>query len=449
MPGQPNVLFLFSDQQRWDSVSCYGHPLGGVGNLTPNLDALAARGTRFDRAFTCQPVCGPARACLQTGRYPADVNCWTNHMMPDPADMALAPTLKQAGYEVAYIGKWHLASYGTRGGPNDFSTSPIPPERRGGYDDFWLASDVLEFTSHGYGGHMFDGLGNKREFPPDRYRPDVLTDWAIEYLRNRTTDNPFFLMLSFIEPHHQNDRNHFEGPIGSQEQYAGFDHPPDLEGLGGDWRGELPDYLGCCASLDANVGRVLQALQDRGELENTVIVYTSDHGCHFRTRNPEYKRCAYENTIRIPMIAAGPGFDGGGVVGRFASLVDVPPTLLRAAGADVPATFHGRALQDALDERPIDWPTEAFVQVSEDHMGRALRTDRWTYEVTDPSRPGRQRDSRCYVETLLYDLRNDPLQRVNLVRDPALADVRACLAERLIERMLQAGETEPMILPAS
>jgi arylsulfatase A-like enzyme len=446
---QPNILFLFSDQQRWDTVSCYGQPLGTHFNLTPNLDALAARGTRFEHAYTCQPVCGPARACLQTGRYPADVNCWTNHMMPDPSDMALAPAFKAAGYEVGYIGKWHLASYGQIGGANDFRTSPIPPERRGGYDDYWLASDVLEFTSHGYGGYMFDGLGNKREFPPDRYRPDVLTDWAIEYLQDRSADKPFFLMLSFIEPHHQNDREHFEGPVGSKERYADFDHPPDLEGFGGDWRNELPDYLGCCASLDANVGRIVETLDQLGQLDNTVIVYASDHGCHFRTRNAEYKRSCHDGTIRIPMIAAGPGFDGGGTVGRMASLVDVPPTLLAAGGVDMPAAFQGRALQDALDERRHDWPDEVFLQISEDHMGRALRTHRWKYEVTDPSRRGRQRDSQCYVETHLYDLDNDPHEKRNLVRDASLADVRACLAERLIERMLQAGETEPMILPAS
>ena len=175
---QPNILFIFSDQQRWDTLTCYGTKLG----VSPNLDAMAREGTRFDLAFTCQPVCGPARSCLQTGRYAAETGCWRNDIAL-PLDVPTVPRLlKPAGYEVGYIGKWHLASEGR---DLDHRTKAIPPEYRGGYDDYWLASDVLEFTSHGYDGHMFDGDMNQVDFPEGRYRVDAMTDFAVDYLRER------------------------------------------------------------------------------------------------------------------------------------------------------------------------------------------------------------------------------------------------------------------------
>ncbi|HOJ39278.1 MAG TPA: sulfatase-like hydrolase/transferase, partial [bacterium] len=188
-PIEPNIVFIFSDQQRWDTLSCYGVPA----NLSPNLDLMASEGTRFEFAFTCQPVCGPARACLQTGKYATETGCFTNHRRLPAGETTIAHLLKSAGYQVGYIGKWHLASCGPPGGVDDFRQRPVPPERRGGYDDFWLASDVLEFTSHAYDGYVFDGQGRRRDFPPGRYRVQVLTDWAIEYLENCSWEKPFFL----------------------------------------------------------------------------------------------------------------------------------------------------------------------------------------------------------------------------------------------------------------
>jgi len=441
---RPNIVFFFSDQQRWDTVGAYGQPM----NITPNLDRMAAQGVRFEYAFTCQPVCGPARACLQSGKYATEVNCQVNGMIPPAQDLILAPTLSAAGYETSYIGKWHLASTGPARGPDDFTVSPVPPERRGGYRDFWLASDVLEFTSHGYDGHMFDGNGNKRDFPAGRYRVDAQTDWAIEYLENRRTDRPFFLFLSYIEPHHQNDHRHFEGPHGSKEKFRDFVVPGDLVDTKGDWRKEYPDYLGCINSLDQNLGRLRAALERLGLAGNTLIIYTSDHGCHFRTRNSEYKRSCHDGSIRIPMIACGPGFTGGKVVRELVSLIDVPPTILSAAGATLPAGMRGRPLQQLVGGSARDWPQEVFVQISESQCGRAIRTKRWKYGVRAPGVGGGALGSDKYAEDFLYDLEADPHERNNLVRDPALTKVRAQLAEVLKRRMSEAGEKAPKILPA-
>ena len=152
-----NIVFYFTDQQRWDTCGCFGQPL----DITPNLDQLAREGVKFDNAFTPQPVCGPCRALFQTGRYATDTGCFRNDIMLPSGVKTLADHIEAAGYETAYIGKWHLASSGEPYGPTtiDHTVTPIPWELRGGYTGYWRASDVLEFTSHGYDGFVFDEIG--------------------------------------------------------------------------------------------------------------------------------------------------------------------------------------------------------------------------------------------------------------------------------------------------
>ncbi len=360
-------------------------------------------------------------------------------------EKTIAHHLTAAGYDTGYIGKWHLAS-----GPGDYQTLPVPVERRGGYD-YWLAADVLEHTSHGYDGYMYDGDGHKREFPAGRYRVDAQTDWVIEYLESRARqDKPFFLFVSYIEPHHQNDHQHYEGPHGSKEKFRDFVVPGDLEGTRGDWREEYPDYLGCIHSLDENLGRIRQSLEQLGLAENTLLIYTSDHGSHFCTRNGEYKRSCHDSSIRVPLIVHGPGFGRGNVCQELASLIDLPPTVLAAAGVTPPATMRGNPLQHAAAGDTADWPEEVFLQISESQCGRAIRTHKWKYSVRAPGeKPWKETGSSdTYLEDFLYDLEADPHERNNLVADPDLADVRRQLAATLKRRMQASGEPEPTILPA-
>jgi uncharacterized sulfatase len=436
----PNVLFFFTDQQRWDTCGCYGQALP----VTPNLDRMAQEGVRFERAFTCQPVCGPARSCLQTGKWATEVGCFRNDIALPTTERTIAHSFSEAGYEVGYLGKWHLASTGEN---HNFRKRAVPPERRGGYVDYWIASDVLEFTSHGYDGYMFDAEGNRRDWKG--YRVDGVTDFALDYLRTRDGKRPFFLFLSYIEPHHQNDHQCYEGPIGSKERWKDYEVPGDLVGTQGDWRENYPDYLGCCASLDHNLGRLREELARLGMADNTVILYTSDHGSHFCTRNGEYKRACHDGCLRVPMVACGPGFTGGKVIDDLVSLIDVPPTLLAAGGIETPSTMRGRPLQGLANGSATDWPREVFAQISESQVGRCLRTKRWKYSVSAPDRRGwRDMDSDAYVEEYLYDLDADPHERDNLVTDPALAAIRAELAETLVRRMAEAGERAPTIRPA-
>ena len=446
---RPNVLFIFSDQQRYDTVSCYGSPI--VENLTPNLDRLASDGVMFKHAFTPQPICGPARACLQTGRYATETGCFRNKIALPLNEKTMAHRMSEAGYEVGYIGKWHLASTMTfkdRGVDIDYETKPVPVERRGGYKDFWLASDTLEFTSSGYGGHMFDTNNQRRDFAQDRYRVDAQTDWALEYLHSRKKDKPFFLFVSYVEPHHQNDASHFLGPKGSKEKFSNYNVPGDLKATAGDWKQEMPDYLGCCKSLDDNVGRLVNELEILGLRNKTLVIYTSDHSCHFKTRNGEYKRSCHDNSIRIPMIINGPGFKGGKAVDEFVNLLDMAPTVLTAAGAKLPSNLRGGALQRLVNRDAAGRTDEIFVQLSEAQVGRAIRTRKWTYSVTAPDKNGiTDSYSDIYVEDFLYDNEKDPCQRNNLIADSAYNDIRLGLAEKLKHHMVKAGEKTPAIRP--
>ncbi len=432
---RPNILFVFSDQQRHDTVDCYGEPI--FEGLTPNLDKMASQGVRFANAFTPQPVCGPARAALQTGKYANETGCFTNGIALKTGEKTMANWLGQVGYEVGYIGKWHLASDDAcRDMPKEnrqnYRTKPIPVERRGGYKDYWLASDILEFTSSGYGGHMFDGQGNKKGFSKEHYRVDAQTDCVLDYLDTRKGDRPFFLFVSYVEPHHQNNARHFIGPKGSKKRFADYNVPGDLKDTVGDWKEEMPDYLGCCNSLDENLGRIRAEIDKLGIADNTLLIYTSDHSCHFRTRNSEYKRSCHDNSIHIPMIVHGPGFKGGKVVNEMVSLIDLAPTILTAAGTKLPNHFRGKPLQQLAAGNTADWPEEVFVQISESHIGRAVRTKRWTYSLK--AQKGK------YVEDFLYDNQKDPYQKNNLISDLQYKAVRKELAHILSRKMTEAND---------
>jgi len=435
--SQPNILFFFSDQQRWDTCGCYGQPL----DVTPNLDQMAAEGVRFEHSFTCQPVCGPARSSLQTGKYPTETGCFTNNIHLPMDEKTIAHWFSEWGYEVAYVGKWHLASTAPE---INYRDKPVPPQYRGGWKDFWVASDVLEFTSHSYDGHMFDAEGNKVIF--DGYRVDCVADVAMDYLRQRESDKPFFLFVSFIEPHHQNDHNCYEGPRGSRERWAEYEVPGDLVDTEGDWRENFPDYLGCCNSLDYNLGRMRETLDELGIADETLVISSSDHGSHFRTRNNEYKRACHEGCLRTPLVMSGPGFTGGQVVSELVSLIDIAPSFLSAAGIPVPDHMRGRPLQPLADGSAEDWRQHVFAQISESQTGRCMRTDRWKYSVSIPER---QISSPFYYEEFLYDLDEDPHEQNNLVADPELAEVRAELAEMVTSDIAEIEGQEPEIRPVA
>lgn len=442
---RPNIIFYFSDQQRWDTLGCYGQSL----DVTPNLDRLAKEGVLFENAFTCQPVCGPARACLQSGKYATQIGCHRNALALPQNIKTLADYFHEAGYDTAYVGKWHLASnrasYTSPVDEENFETRAIPEERRGGYRDYWMASDVLEATSHGYDGYVFDKNGKKQEFIG--YRADAINNYAIHYLHERSEEKPFFLFVSQIEPHHQNDHNRFEGPDGSKEKFKNFVPPQDMVKGEGDWENSYPDYLGQCHSLDENVGRLIDTLKEHKLWENTILFYTSDHGCHFCTRNQEYKRSCHEASIHIPLVVAGGAFKGGKKIPELVSLMDLPVTLLDCAGIEKPEDFQGRSLKALVEGSIQNWDDCVFIQISESEVGRAIRTSRWKYGVVAKEDPWDCSGAGVYYEKYLYDLEADPAEQNNLVKGSYYTEVRQQLAEKLKECMGKAGEEIPAILP--
>lgn len=433
---RPNVLVVLSDQQRPDSCGVYGQRLP----VTPRLDAMAADGVVFDEAFTVQPVCGPSRAGIQTGWYPTTTGCWRNGIALPPGRDTLADRMAALGYRTGYVGKWHLASNRGRSLPFDrpaarFERRPVPPERRGGYRDVWVAADALEHTSGPTSGHVYDEHGDPVEL--HGFRVDALTDVAVDRLDRLDGDRPFFLFVSFLEPHHQNDRLRTIGPAGWAERFRGFDRPGDLRACRGDWRWNYAQYLACCASIDANLGRLLDHLDSAGRLADTLVVFTSDHGSHFRTRNLEYKRSPHDASIRVPLVISGPGFRGGTRRHDLVTNLDLLPTIVTAGGGADPG-LDGRPLQARAGA-----PDDVLVQISESQVGRALRTRTHTFAAKAPTwnplaghlRPAADR----YVGTHLYDNARDPHQLRNLIDEPGAVDLRRTLASRLAERI---GEVE-------
>lgn len=423
-----NIVFYFSDQQRYDTAN---------ESVMPNLMKFAEDAEFFENCYTCQPVCGPARACLQTGMYPTECGCHINGIPLRDDAVSLADIFNQNGYDTAYVGKLHLAA-GKNGGKNiRCETAAIPKERLWGYS-YFRGADVLEFTSHGYDGYIFDENGNRIDF--EGYRADRINDFAVEYIKNHNNDKPFFLFVSQLEPHHQNDRKCFEGPKGEAEKFKNYPIPDDLSFLNGNYREMYPDYLAAIESLDKNFAKLISALKEKGIYDNTTVIYTSDHGCHFKTRNLEYKRSCHDASIHTPLVIKGRDFKKGVRSEKLVSLVDLPATILCAAGIDRPVNYQGNALQDDLNRENV------FIQISESQCGRAIRTKQYTYSVSckkyiSPS-------SAVYFEDYLYDNINDRNQEHNLIKSEKYADIRRKLRKMLLDEIYKNERKTPKILPA-
>lgn len=434
---KPNIIFYFSDQQRWDTVN---------EEATPNLMQLAREGIQFENSYTCQPVCGPARACLQTGMYATQCGCYWNGVPLPQTIRPMAEYFNEAGYETAYVGKWHLASDRLPNVGFHCEKTAIPKERQGGYKNWWRAADVLEFTSHGYDGYVFDAEGNQIDFKG--YRADCINDFALEYLDQKTSDDPFFLFISQLEPHHQNDRHCYEGPKETVEKFRDYPIPPDLSFLEGDYEKMYPDYMAAINRLDENVGRLVAKLKEKGLYENTILIYTSDHGSHFKTRNLEYKRSCHDSATHTPLIIRGGPFQGGKKEERLVSLIDLPPTMLDLAGIPIPKSYMGHSLVRELagEEPERDC---VFIQISESQCGRAIRTKQYKYSVRALAPTGYTiHRSPVYFEDYLYDLTKDPIEKNNLIKDRSYAFVRQKMKKLLLREMEHAGEKKPVILPA-
>lgn len=426
---RPNVIVFFTDQQRHDSTGVHGNPMG----LTPNFDRIAASGTHLYNSFACQPLCGPARAALQTGRYATQTGVFRNEIPLSDKHPTLAQVFSNAGYRTGYIGKWHLAAQ-----------EPVPSELRGGYQD-WLGVNHLEFSSDAYDTVLYDENGKDVKLPG--YRVDAMTDAAIRYVDSHQNE-PFLLFVSFLEPHHQNHTDDYPAPDGYRERMLAHQWtPPDLARLGGTSAWHLSGYYGMIKRLDEAFGRLMDALKSLDMLDDTIVLFTSDHSCHFKTRNSEYKRSCHESAIRVPSLLTGPGFKGGGQVKALFSTPDIAPTLIDAAGLEAPESMTGQSVLPIVKDPEADWRKEVFIQISETETGRAVRTDRWKYGVTSEYDHGSPA-SPSYREAYLYDLDADPYEMVNLAGMADFREIANDLKSRLLAWIHDVESETPDIINA-
>jgi arylsulfatase A-like enzyme len=437
----PNIILYLADQFRWDFVGANGR---NSSTRTPNIDALAVRGKNFTQTVSNQPVCAPSRSVLFTSRYATETGVWHNGLALDKSLPTLAGELRKAGYTANLIGKWHLALENTAQGG---SPGAVKAEDRGGFLDLWEGANAIENTSHPYEGTIWD-RDNQPIAYKDRYRVDFLTDRAERFLRQKQ-EKPFFLFISQLEPHQQNDMHQPIAPKGAAERFLNGCVPDDLRALPGIWQAQLPDYYGCIEAIDTSVGRIRKILEEEHIAENTIFVFLSDHGCHFATRNAEYKRSTHNSSLRVPLIIDGPGFRGTQQIPELVGLIDVAPTLLEAAGVPVPSTWKGHSIVSLLNNPDArqHWPNQQLIQISESMTGRAIRTPDWTYCVADIT-GALEQAAKTYTEYQIYDQRADPNELVNLAGRKEYRAKADELREQLKKLLKAAGEPEPEIAPA-
>lgn len=457
---RPNIIFYHSDQFRWDCVCAAGlNPM----DFTPNLDAMYRRGTVFSNFITNQPLCSPSRSCWMTGQYATTTGVWKNGPGLRPDAVTMATELTRQGYSANYIGKWHLAPLGKVG------VGAVPAEYRGGFTGMWLGADAPEESTQPYNSCFWDNDNQPVRYGPDEYRVDFLTRHAENFLRQKH-DKPFLLAISQLEPHQQNgpcehgDVFGFVPPRGYEKAFRSCYVPQDLRFFPGDWQYEMNNYYGDIKAIDESVGRIFKTLREENLEDNTIVIFMSDHGCHFRTRNSEYKRSPHESSIHVPLMILGPGFNNRQVISELVSMIDITPTVLDIAGLQTPSCMQGRSfLPLVTDENArASWRNEVLVQISESETARALRTPEWTYVALAPdANLARDPGSLHYQDYQLYNNRADPHQLVNMVgrvdtRWPertllhyagnrSMRELTAHLRNRLIERMVEAGEPRPYI----
>ena len=444
----PNIVLYIADQVRADFLGVNGNSAA----RTPNLDAVARRGTNFKTAITNQPVCSPSRSVLLTGRYATETGVWQNAHPINPDLPTLAGELRKAGYTANMIGKWHLAPKAeAQGGGDGF----VKPQFRGGFLDLWEGANEFEWTTHPYEGTIWDAEGKEIKFSGEN-RIEFITDRAVRFLEQnhaQKQEKPFFLYISQLEPHQQNDaNNHMIAPKGYADRFRNPCVPQDLRPFPGNWQTELPDYYGCIEAIDQSVGRVLKTLEQQDQLDNTIFLFTSDHGCHFMTRNAEYKRSPHNASIRIPLVVQGPGFNTGEKVEQVVGNINMMPTLLEAAGVPVPASVKGKSVLPMLTDAKAreQWHNAELIQISESMTARAIRTPEWCYCAADREPKATQRPgSAVYDEYQMYDEGADPYELTNLAGRKEYRAKADELAAQLKKLIVAAGEPEPQIRPAT
>ena len=408
---RPNIVFVITDDQRWDAMSCAGHPF----LKTPNMDRLAHEGAMFQNAFVTTPLCSPARSSFLTGQYVHTTGVIANGAAMNELGHRLITfprLLKDAGYESAYVGKWHMG--------NDDSPRPgfdrwVSFKGQGRYNDPEL---------------NVDGKIEKKE----GYVTDIISDYAVEFI-NREHAKPFVLYVGHKAVH---------GPFTPAERHAGMyetEPLPQRPNVKDDMSGKpaigaraaagknpaatgvgeklIRNQLRCLLSVDEGLGRILDALDAKKLADDTLVIFTSDNGYLWNEHQLGDKRAAYEESIRVPLLMRYPKLIKPGTKPEQIALnVDIAPTVLQLGGAPVVKGVHGKSLVPVLEGKPAEWRQTALLEYFFEKpfprvpSWQAVRTDAWKY-IHYPD-----------VENAdeLYDLKTDPYEMKNLIADAGSAE---------------------------
>jgi uncharacterized sulfatase len=443
--GKLNVLFLVSDDLN-DALGCYGHPLVE----SPNIDRLAERGLRFDRAYCQYPLCNPSRASFLTGLLPDRTGVQTNgtHFRENiPNTVTLPQLFRNNGYYVARVGK--LYHYGV---PREIGTSgemddplswdqTVNPRGRDKDDE----DKIFSLVPGSFGGTL---SWLAAEGTDEEQTDGIGAAEAIELLEG-FGDRPFFIGVGFYRPHtpYVAPKPYFakypldkitlaplQSNLGELPPGALMSQKQEHSKLTDPLRREAKQaYHASTTFMDAQVGKVLDALDRLGLADETIVVMASDHGYHLGEHGLWQKQSLFEESARVPLVISAPGMKTGGrVTTSLAELVDLYPTLADLCGLEAPENLSGRSLKPVLDDPEEEVRDAALTQVfrnrrrsgpDEEFMGYSIRTDRWRYTEWDEGKQGRE----------LYDHENDPNETDNLAETSEHSETVAELAKLLAE----------------
>lgn len=426
--AQPNLVFVFSDQQSWDMLGCYGNSQ----IVTPNLDRFAGQGTRFTHCFANQPVCTPYRGMLMTGKHALHNGCFSNDVPLLPqAGPFFGEVLRDAGYDTAYVGKWHLL-----GGKRD---RPIPRgPMRYGFDSPTFYTDNC--TTQYHPDHTFFWNEHDQKEKYGEWQPYGQTRQALDFIEQQDADNPFALFLSWHPPHDNGKRDgyYLYDLYGRQpeleELYDGVDlkiraNVPDQSERR---KQQLRDHMAMCSGVDVAFGRLMGALEEKGVADNTIVVFTADHGDILGAYDWTIpKQIIHDVSSRVPLLVRQPGgVDAGRVSDLLISGIDLMPTLLSMMGLPSPAGMHGQDLADAIASHDDD-------AVESIPMWMTMRPLDYRGVITRDYTFCTQRDGPEHqLSNVLYDRRADPDQLDNRFHDDSVRPLRAHL-ERMTRRHME------------
>ncbi len=423
-PQKPNVVFILTDQWRASALGYMGDP-----NVkTPQLDQLAKQSVNFVNAVSVSPVCTPYRASLLTGRFPSSTGMIFNDIYLPSEELCMAEIYQSAGYQTAYIGKWHLDGHGR--------LNNVEPERRQGFE-YWKALEC----SHDYNEMLYYENEDPEKKRWEGYSPFAISKDAATYMNDHADDQqPFLLFVSIATPHFP----HHSAPEEYMEMYPPSEiklRPNVPEELHEEILPEIQGYYAHCTATDLAIGAMVEQMRSLGLLENTILVFTSDHGEMMGShgRLPFRKQLAWDESLHVPFLIRLPDGESRQGVRVKAPITtpDILPSLLSLCGIEIPNTIEGDDLSELMispdpeaDRAALVMNVSPFDVNWDDREYRGIRTARFTYAVA-PEGP-----------ILLFDDLEDPYQMDNLAGNPAYADIQEDLERQLRTELSEIGEED-------